>query len=847
MAPDAKLEIEATLRDKASKAVQGLRGKLGGLSSMMGKVVRAGALAAGVAVLALGVAAFKVGGDFEAAYNKIRVGTGATGDALEALKDDFKATLATVPQDFDAVATATADLNTRLGLTGPPLQAMAKQFLDLSRITEEEVGPAIAAGTRVFGDWAVATEDQEGALDRLFKVSQTTGIGVTDLATKVVNFGAPLRQMGFDLEDATTLLGKWEKEGVNTEAILGAMKIGVANFAKEGVDAATGLQDFVAELTEMGAGAEATTRAIEVFGSRAGPDMAAAVLEGRFSIDALSQTINASGETIAKAGQDALSMGDKFQILKNKVLVKLEPVIVSVFDKLEKGLDAVMPEVEAFADVVLNLGAVFKSVFTGDLEAGFTAYSKLPDSIKPVTDALIQLTEVIRDDFAPTFKTGLDTIMPLVEGLFNFVINNKPVMLVAIAAIGAAIVLAFGPVSVAIAALVAIIWVVGKVRENWDELSAKFEEIVGEIDEHLGFLRDIFEGVWQDISNQVMLHVNLIRGIVEIAMALLRGDWSAAWAAVKETASKVWDNIQGIVDGKLKVLSGLFQFFMAAVKFLWNNWWSKLLDAIGISDFWNKGVEIVEALWGGIASLKDWLFGKVGDMAGGMADKLNPKGWFGSPKGLENWLPFYMSRGIDKARATMTAGGPILAAGATKMMAGVSAAVQGSLVNLGTQVRETVQAALPSASPETVGVPRGPTAAEAIRDALAGIQGVGGGNRDALGAFRRRAGPYWMRLQGIFGRGTDFAPMLDQFIGRLRGRGHRLLETWRVVPSLATGGDVLRTGAAIVHAGERVGAPVSLHFAPGAIVLGGSANRRDAEALVDMVESAIRDRRLRGV
>jgi phage-related minor tail protein len=715
MAPDAKVEIEATLKDKASGAIGALRGKLQGLGSALGTVVRAGALAAGVAVLGLGAAAFQAGKDFEAAYNTIRVGTGATGEALAALKEDFKATLATVPSDMEAVATATADLNTRLGLTGPPLQAMSKQFLDLARITEQDVAPLIRDGTRVFGDWSIATDEQAAALDRLFQVSQATGIGVSDLSTKMVQFGAPLRQVGFDFEDATVLMGKWEKEGVNVEAILGALKMGVAKFAQEGVDAKEGMADFIATIQELGPGAEATSLAVEKFGSRAGPDMVAAVLEGRFALDELRQTINASGETIEKAGEDALTMGQRFSLLKNKVLVKLEPVIVSLFDKLDKGLTKVMPHVEDFIDTAINLGDAVRAVFTGDVEDGYAAFSKLPDSIKPVAEVLVTLATVVRDELAPAFKDGMEVIGPVVKDVFGFIIDNKPVMLAAIAAIGAAIVIALGPGAIAVAALLGIIYIVGKVKQNWGTLSAKFQEIVAEIDEHLGFLLDVFKGVWKDISNQVMFHVNLVWGIIKIVMALLKGDWSQAWEEIKSTASKLWGNIVGMVEGKVEVVKALVNGLKEPVKKAWEF-------------ILTQGINAMTLLWEGVKGKANDIIGVFNGMIGGIE-----------------------------------------------------------------------------------------TAFNALAAAINAIPGF--------------KAPGW--VPGLGGKGWEIPdiPTIDI----------------SPIPTLHQGGDVLRTGAAIVHAGERVGVPVTLNFGPGSIQLGGAASRRDAEELVDMVERAIRDRRLRGV
>jgi len=95
--------------------------------------------AVGAAIASLGTAAVLAADNINKAYNAIRVGSGATGEDLEALKSDFDAVFGTIPAGAGEVGTAIADLNTRLGLTGKPLQNMATRFLELSRITGTDV------------------------------------------------------------------------------------------------------------------------------------------------------------------------------------------------------------------------------------------------------------------------------------------------------------------------------------------------------------------------------------------------------------------------------------------------------------------------------------------------------------------------------------------------------------------------------------------------------------------------------------------------------------------------------------------------------------------------------------
>jgi phage-related minor tail protein len=157
---------------------------------------------AGIAVVAGGAALatkalYNIGATFDTMSDTIRTGTGATGKALDALNASAKNVGKTTTASFEDIGTAVADVNTRLGLTGKPLEKMSTQFLELSRITGTDVAANIENVSRVFGDWGVEADKQSESLDYLFKVSQSTGIGIDSLSQKVVQFGAPMRQFGF--------------------------------------------------------------------------------------------------------------------------------------------------------------------------------------------------------------------------------------------------------------------------------------------------------------------------------------------------------------------------------------------------------------------------------------------------------------------------------------------------------------------------------------------------------------------------------------------------------------------------------------------------------------------------
>lgn len=221
-------------------------------------------------IMAIGAAAFMAAKDISGATKIIRKETGATGEDLKDLTKDFKAVFKDVPADAKTTATALGSINTRTGQTGEALRGLTAQMLKLSKLTGSDITPLVAGVTRVFGDWSISTKNQSAAMDYLWKVSQQTGIGIDALTQKVVQFGAPLRQMGFTFEQAAAMIGKWEKEGVNAELVLGSLRIGLVRFAKAGEDAPKALQEAIVKIKEMGSSAQANAAAVELFGARAG-------------------------------------------------------------------------------------------------------------------------------------------------------------------------------------------------------------------------------------------------------------------------------------------------------------------------------------------------------------------------------------------------------------------------------------------------------------------------------------------------------------------------------------------------------------------------------------------------
>ncbi|GIP25472.1 hypothetical protein J23TS9_06020 [Paenibacillus sp. J23TS9] len=299
-----------------------------GASAMTSTLKTAAGALAGLYVVKKGIDVGKtLINQYQGAFRIIKTGTGAAGKDLDGLMSSYHNLGSVVPDNLKDVATALSDFNTRTGATGKVLEDLSGKALSLTAIASADLGGAIEKSTRMFGDWSIPLEKGGETLDKLYIASQSTGIGVEELAEKMTTFGGPLRQMGFDFETSMALMGKWEKEGVNAELVLGSLRIALGKMAKVGVkDTNKALNIVIDKIKKAKTTGEATALAMQAFGSKAGPDMAAAVREGRFELGKLAEDLRNAKGAIDKDFADTETLDDKIQTIKNKFLVAAEPL-----------------------------------------------------------------------------------------------------------------------------------------------------------------------------------------------------------------------------------------------------------------------------------------------------------------------------------------------------------------------------------------------------------------------------------------------------------------------------------------------------------------------------------------
>lgn len=425
------IDISGEISPTLGKSLGAVTKKLEGVNV---KALAAGAaiggIAAGTAVMVGKTVKYltNLGSEFDNAFDSIRIGTGATGEALESLQEDFNEVYKSVPTTMEDASKAIADYNTRLGLSGEELQGLSVQAIQVSDMLGEDLNSVIEESSRAFQQWGIDSEDMGVSMDYIFKVSQNTGIGFSDLLSNMQSFGPQLQAMGYSFDEAAALMGQMEKAGVNTEEVLAAMKKSVGALAKDGISATKVMSSYAEKIKNAGSETEAAAIANEIFGARAGSTMAAAIRDGTMSVDDLTKSLMENQETINGAAEDTYDFAEVFQMMKQKAEVYLQPLantLFNLFSQIAPIIGDMFDDIGPIIEQVTEQAMPFLTEFVGGLleflPEIMPMISELAGAILPmlsefVGNLLPPLLDLIRQLLPPLIEVA-KAILPALSGV----------------------------------------------------------------------------------------------------------------------------------------------------------------------------------------------------------------------------------------------------------------------------------------------------------------------------------------------------------------------------------------------------------------------------------------------
>jgi phage-related minor tail protein len=279
--------------------------------------------------------------EFDEGEDNVIKATGATGEAAEKLAASYKKVTKSVVGDMGTIGSALGEVNTRFGFTGQKLEDATVQFMKFSDITGTDAVTAVQLVSRAMGDAGIDADDYAQVLDELAIAAQASGISVDKLTENLTKYGAPMRALGFDTKEAIAIFSQWEKAGVNTEIAFSGMKNAISKWSAEGKDAKEEFKKVLDEIAATPDIASATTKAIEIFGKKAGPDLADAIKGGRFEYSAFLDLLEGSEGTVTNTYEETQDGFDKINLAIQGARAELGSYVGAMAKKYQ-------PQIESF-------------------------------------------------------------------------------------------------------------------------------------------------------------------------------------------------------------------------------------------------------------------------------------------------------------------------------------------------------------------------------------------------------------------------------------------------------------------------------------------------------------------
>lgn len=473
-------------------------------------------------IVAIGTASMVAWNEIDEAYDNITAKTGKTGETLEGLQKTFDNVFGSMPVEASDVSNAIAELNTRFGFTDETLENASKSFLKFAQVNDTDVASAVSLVSRAMGDAGIESTEYQRVLDSLTTASQSSGIAIDSLAESLTSYGAPMRALGFDMESSIALFAQWEKAGVNTKIAFSGMKTAISNWSKEGKDARVEFSKTLDEIAKCPTLAEATTKAIEVFGSKAGPDLADAIQGGRFSIEEMNKVLANSSGSVEQSFNAMLDPVDKAKEAFNNIKLVGADLADTIQGALAPVLEKISVLLKNFADWFKNLNPAIKETIV--VIAGIVA------SIGPLI--------VVIGAVGTQISKGLKILSKLKLMLFQE---------------GGAFNMLQGAISGLTGPMIAIIGVIALVTVAIVDLWKNNE----------GFRKNVIDIVNNIMSIVQNFYNNVLKPIIDAIVEIIKALWD-------ECLKPLYENVKSFIAEVINIVSGFLAFLTPIINVIVN-------------------------------------------------------------------------------------------------------------------------------------------------------------------------------------------------------------------------------------------------------------------------------------
>ena len=451
--------------------------------------------------------------------------TGASGKDLEDMQNIVKDMATRVPADFDTIATAVGEVNTRFGLTGDQLDKVSEQFVKFSQINGIDVTQAVDTVQKSMSNFGLSADDTAYVLDVLTKVSQNTGVSIDRLTNGLISNGTAFQEMGLDINQSATLMGMLEKSGVNMETATNGMRKALKNATADGKDMNTALIELQEAILNDTDGTKGLQAAYDLFG-KSGDQVYGAIKAGTLDFEALANASTDASGALDGTFDQTITPAMQFQTILNQL--KLLGYEIA---------NSVLPVIEPFIQKIANgIGAIAEkwNALPQDTQQRIVAVGVALAAIGP---ALLLISKVLA--IVSTAITVATTVVGGLSTALSFLAANPVVLIIAgITALVAAIVILWNK-SEAFRGFILGVWT--NIQTAFGNLVAWFgqkkQELLNFFAGIPAWFGSIFGQAWQAIKNK---------------FAGWASFWGGLWTTIKNKFTSIGTSIASAIGGAVR-------------------------------------------------------------------------------------------------------------------------------------------------------------------------------------------------------------------------------------------------------------------------------------------------------
>lgn len=527
-------------------------------------------------LIGVGVAAAKVGGDFEAQMSRVKAISGATGDTFEQMKQqaiDLGAKTA-----FSAKESAAGMENlASAGFNAQEIMQAMPGLLDLAAVSGGDVAMASENAASALRQFGIDASDAGHVADVFARAAADTNAECNDMGYALKYAGTAAHTAGWSFESTAAAIGIMSNAGIKGEqagtTLRGALtrlmnptdamynkfqELGIAINNHDG--SMKSLSEIIAELREKtkGLGDDQRNSALAtIFGTNALSGMLALIDAGPEKLDSLTKSLQNSD---GAADEMARTMQDNANSSIEQMMGALESAAI-VIQKI------LAPSIRKVADAISGLVEKFVSA-PESTQRLVVAIGAIAIAIGPVLYALGMLVKAFQ-----TMKVGLGV---LGNGISLF---KK---------LGSAIGFLTSPVGLVIAAVALLVvgfiylWNTSEDFRNfwiglWEGIKSAVSSAVEWIQNAWKSTGEWFNNLWKSIKEGADNVWTTIQEAPGKAADWIKNKWtetkeffSSIWDGIKEAASSAWEGIVNILAPYVIAVKNVFQPMIDFFTNLWS-------------------------------------------------------------------------------------------------------------------------------------------------------------------------------------------------------------------------------------------------------------------------------------